>query len=668
MEDKSLLEKIHSRYIIKNIISYTNNENILLKLILYSKSSQKNLNINFYEYIEDYFNKRIEIKNYLNLHNNCEKSDFKKNKYKKEFEEKLLEINFKKDIILQKIITDYFIKLSKNNSRTYPFYSLDTVNNHYIDFFCPFFDILLKTDLLEKYFTIQISLLTMKEYNSKSEFIANFKKMNKSNLKYSSLYIFFKNLDEIKHLKDLNINFSQLKSLEIEEAVSNCFPFPKEFPQLAKKYETKERTPYLINNLIDTLFPLISISTNLVHLSIKLYFALEITTDKLYFINNFKSLESLKLAKLLFESNFLLKIYSLKHLELIHCKNIEIDEAISSKLKLLNFTFSEINNKKLCFPELEEINLLTKIDLIDLKSLKNLKKFKGKTKEFLKLESPLLEELNCNFDYANSKLIIEKICKYEFLKKIKFELNNINDKELSLIKCKNSSIKEIDVTIYRKGNTDTNLFRFHDIFLNLTDLKIYLNSPFVNEKPEMLSKIMNNSNSKVKNLKIIINNSTGLKVYCQSYETLETLEIEMRDKKNFINKINNTNIIPILDKECPFIFISLKVFKLRISLENIDFDILNNIYNNLDKMPNLIELSLVFSFKTIDENFNNLFLKKVFAMKYIRKIDIDMFEFFSVKCSRNELKKIFPEINFEKFYIIRIYKPKNYHSNKCLLC
>ena len=184
----------------------------------------------------------------------------------------------------------------------------------------------------------------------------------------------------------------------------------------------------------------------------------------------------------------------------------------------------------------------------------------------------------------------------------------------------------------------------------------------------MLSKIMNNSNSKVKNLKIIINNSTGLKVYCQSYETLETLEIEMRDKKNFINKINNTNIIPILDKECPFIFISLKVFKLRISLENIDFDILNNIYNNLDKMPNLIELSLVFSFKTIDENFNNLFLKKVFAMKYIRKIDIDMFEFFSVKCSRNELKKIFPEINFEKFYIIRIYKPKNYHSNKCLLC
>ena len=77
----------------------------------------------------------------------------------------------------------------------------------------------------------------------------------------------------------------------------------------------------------------------------------------------------------------------------------------------------------ICFPELEELNIRTKLDAIDLestkldmidfKSLKNLKKFVGEIYTFLELDCPLLEELESlsfvNYNYQIK--VFEKICK-----------------------------------------------------------------------------------------------------------------------------------------------------------------------------------------------------------------------------------------------------------------
>ena len=112
MEAKSLIEKINSKYIIKNIISFIKDENILKKLYFYSKSLQETINISLFDYKEDYFNKRMQLNKYLCYNKGYDKSDFEANNHKKYFKEQLIENNFKDDEVVHKIIVNYFRKLN----------------------------------------------------------------------------------------------------------------------------------------------------------------------------------------------------------------------------------------------------------------------------------------------------------------------------------------------------------------------------------------------------------------------------------------------------------------------------------------------------------------------------------------------------------------------------
>ena len=89
-----------------------------------------------------------------------------------------------------------------------------------------------------------------------------------------------------------------------------------------------------------------------------------------------------------------------------------------------------------------------------------------------------------------------------------------------------------------------------------------------------------------------------------------------------------------------------------------NFDIFNNIYNNLDNLPNLVDFSLHLNIKEEQlENVINKYKKfcgKILSKKYIRRINIELFD--GPIYSNKKLVEMFPNINFKKYYEVRIIK------------
>ena len=86
---------------------------------------------------------------------------------------------------------------------------------------------------------------------------------------------------------------------------------------------------------------------------------------------------------------------------------------------------------------------------------------------------------------------------------------------------------------------------------------------------------------------------------------------------------------------------------------------LNIIYNYIDKMPNLNDFLLINdASNNIDLELLKKFLRKLLLMKFIKRIYINLDINNNEKYSKKELKKIYTDINFDKFYKINIYKFK----------
>ena len=65
MEKKSLFIMIKSKYTIKNILSFIEDYQFVFKLVLYSKLSQKKMDISLLDYKEQYIKNRINWESYL---------------------------------------------------------------------------------------------------------------------------------------------------------------------------------------------------------------------------------------------------------------------------------------------------------------------------------------------------------------------------------------------------------------------------------------------------------------------------------------------------------------------------------------------------------------------------------------------------------------------------
>ena len=116
------------------------------------------------------------------------------------------------------------------------------------------------------------------------------------------------------------------------------------------------------------------------------------------------------------------------------------------------------------------------------------------------------------------------------MKKINLKLEYINNEKISKYKYQNTSVKEMHLDITKKNKDDITLLYLQNIFPNLTDLFLQIYG-FGDEQPiTSISKIINNSNCHIRNLKIQLYQSHSFQIYCQALETLESIDFYISAK------------------------------------------------------------------------------------------------------------------------------------------
>ena len=151
----------------------------------------------------------------------------------------------------------------------------------------------------------------------------------------------------------------------------------------------------------------------------------------------------------------------------------------------------------------------------------------------------------------------------------------------------------------------------------------------------------------------------NFKIYCQSYESLESVKFIIPKKESYLK-----NLFPIFNDNCNVIFKCLKSFDFTLDFTDISFELLNNIYKNIENMPNLIEFSFVCSYKKPDIDFQKKFTRKVLSMKLIKRVTLGISKEYKGIYSKSELKTIFPDINLDNLYEINLRK---FDSNFCTI-
>ena len=293
---------------------------------------------------------------------------------------------------------------------------------------------------------------------------------------------------------------------------------------------------------------------------------------------------------------------------------------------------------------------------------------------------PLLEEIHLEIKYEKS--LLEKLCSKNSLKKIDLSLGMLLEKNEILNLGKMESPKELIL----KAQNNFDLCNFQSIFINLTNITINGIFPIYNNdnNVKVNLEIIENPNSKINNLKIIMREKMNIQVFIKSYEDLESISLD-------IYEINLNTNFPIFSGECLTIFKSLKSFKLFIRYPFTQKEkkssnneskinlIINNMIMNINKMPNITEF--VFKGKISNEILYKNLINKLLLLKSINKINLDIndstnypiyrdhfnsfldenpnehhyyeeLDFYSL----DELKIMFPNIN--------IYKVKEIHINR----
>ena len=390
------------------------------------------------------------------------------------------------------------------------------------------------------------------------------------------LYI---NKNNINYLKELEINFNNIKKFIASPTNS------REFILVDNKKD--------FNDFFKILFSFDNIN-NLNYLKIHISGNQhKIKLNIIEILNNFKCLEYLYLAGIDLESTFIINLPNLKKLFISGCDKITFFD--NPNLEQLYINESGIDNPKslLKFPKLEKCEFYswrnTDIkrynSIIDLSILKNLKIFAG-------------------------------------LKNVRLILKKINSDDISKIQGENNSITKLEIN-FTKNENDCNILNFQNKLINLSELKIIL--PFVNIRASTNLKIEENLNCKVNTIEIDGDNKNII-LYCGPYENLVKVDISIN-----CDIVNYKTIFPIFDNNCKTIFKSLNYFKLIHNDYgyNVSLDILNNLYNNIDKMPKLKHFEMYCFSEDIDKSFYNKLKKKIMSLnlEFIKiEIDKDLFK------------------------------------------
>ena len=596
MEKESILEKIISKYTLQNIFDYVKEENFKFKLFVYSKKLQKKLDLKLFDYQNIYLKNRINLFDFLSDYNKKEEG------YPKNYDKKGLTNKFSSTLNKLKLkeenITDYIINFFKN-------YEKKENDEIYIDFYSPFFDLLSKEEYFWKKFIIPISSQFINKNDLKNDYKSFFNKINKLNINYSLLFLYI-NENNINYLKELGINFNQIKKF---------IASPTDSSEIIMVDNKKD-----FNDFLKILFSFDNIN-NLNYLKIHISGNQHrIKLNIIESLNNFKCLEYLYLAGIDLESTFIINLPNLKKLGISGCDKITFFD--NPNLEQLYINESGIDNPKslLKFPKLEKCEFYSWRDtdikrynsIIDLSILGNLKIFAGEAQDFLKLDNVSLESCSILSNYDSNieieKEVIEKIISIKSLKNVRLILKKINSDEISKIQGENNSINKLEIN-FKENKNDLNILNFQNKLINLSELKIIL--PFVNNTRASTNlKIEENLNCKVNTIEIN-GDSKNIILYCGPYENLVKVDIYIN-----CDIVNYKTIFPIFDNNCKTIFKSLNYFKLIHNSfgYNVSLDILNNIYNNIDKMPKLKYFEMYCFSKDIDESFYNKLNKKIMSL------------------------------------------------------
>ena len=653
--NNSVLEKVFSKDLLSNIFDYIRDPNYKHKLFSYSKLLQKKADLRLADYEERYIEKfGINLNDYLFSENN---------KFVRKFNKDILNSNLQKDLSknnlekakIEKIMVDIYNQRYedkyKNNSE-----GSDKAGNKLIEtdesieIYSPFFETLSKMEFFEYLFTINISTYIIDKFDLKEDYISTFEKLNQSKSKYNSLTIYYEDSYDILYLKDFKINFNQIKRIIF----------------IPNSYHVTGDYKYFLN----TFFSFFSrIEKNLTNLKLK-WVENEMEPRAIQNLNNFKSLELLNLTGFKFTKTFVLKLSNLKKLTLDSCENIDFEENIFSNIIKLNLYHCSINKPKslLAIPNLEECEL-TYYDgeseqkyysIFDISSFKKLKKFVGDPCDFIYLEENNLEYVKLiSYTEVSSEdrtKVLKKLVSLKNLKELILEFGPIVDSEILWIIGKNYSVEKMKIN-WVKQNNDLIIYNLQDKFGKLSNIE--MTSPEYENNHKIILKIIENRNCRINKFYLEAGMYHNIEFYCQPFEILIEIKLTLNGKV-----INIKDALPIFNKECKVIFRALNVFELRtLSDHEVLLYAIENLCNNLTCMPNLSKLLIDCSIQeNIDKEFYANFIKKCLELK-LKNL------YFSIKktadeskiipYSKEELEKIYPNLNYSKYKEIFIRKLNN---------
>ena len=596
----SLLENIKSIYVRVLPFQYLK-ENFLYKLINYSKKTQIAFGLKLSDYKQKYFNQfNIDIDKYISVLD----KDNNKGYYPSGYTINSLKNNLEKDMKLFNLNIEAFQNYAINAKKQYieekkindkNKFSLDDI---LIDIFSPFIDLFSKDNYYQKLFTIPIPIKFIKEKNLTKEYFDFFNNVNKSNFIYNSFLSVINDFNDAYNIKNFGINFMKIKRMGIKILSEDRLNFNDNFKE---------------NDLFN-IFNLNNIENNLRDLVIDA--KLNIKTDIFETINNFKFLNYLSIKYINFDEVFTVKSKSLKSLKITNCENISISQECANILKSLVLIETIITSKyKLRLPEVEifknkiisysliketiDLNSMPKlknlfIDIdINLEHLNNFNK--------LPLQKLTLYSFNkgMNFNYIIEAL--EKVLELKNLKKFRFALMNICMEKLFILGNNNTieKLKLIGV------DADENFRVFYN-YQNKFPKATYLDIQCFGIKKEGCLEIKENKSLKINTIRINVKGENG--IYIQSYETLTDVELR------FFKYKHNENGFALFNDEFHYKFDSLMNLNLSF-ISEVEIKIVNNIFKNLEKIPNLKKFSLHFVCKDVDKRCYEEYIKILLSLK-----------------------------------------------------
>ena len=179
---------------------------------------------------------------------------------------------------------------------------------------------------------------------------------------------------------------------------------------------------------------------------------------------------------------------------------------------------------------------------------------------------------NSEIESEVKKKTFEKLMKIKTLKKIEFEFGKINDDEIALINGENTSVEVVKIN-YLKENNDITLYNLEKKFPNILELFIEADKYSVQGSDTNLE-IKENDKCKIDRLFLDIGGYLNIKFYCQNFQNLKEIKIELRDSIT-----NLEDAFPLFNNKCDIIFKSLTKFSFMSDYnELINIDILKNLY------------------------------------------------------------------------------------------